>query len=337
MRKRTVVSAVICIFAVLITAIIAHPAGSTYARDVSVTALTISPEVPKAGEPCTITVTVKNEGRVWAANFNVSLSVGGSKYTETIPRLAPGRSTTKTFTHQFTKAGFYTLEASVGPIKGEDDLTDNTMSKMIMTEGAVNSTHILNNTLKNEDISWNAHIDSAKIWLNNTNFSLTSWQNESDPTKIEGSKIVNFSAQQTIPDKSITSIKFAPNALPFNITHNNTKATTTSPTYKPTGCNATINTERDTAFIITYNAVSTTPFDVGNTLYIKCTIDGVDAEPGIDIPIADDTHVNLTATFTFYNASVPAGTHNIAIWFRSSNSGNVSLNNQTLAVITLPA
>lgn len=136
--------------------------------------------------------------------------------------------------------------------------------------------------------------------------------------------------------KAVTNTSLAPRALPFNTTHNNTKATTTSTNYVPTGCNATLTTERDTAFIITYSAVSTMSFDIGNRAYIKCTVGGVNASPGDEIPIADDTHVNLSASFTFYNESVPPGTHEVAMWFRSSGGGNVSLMNQTLAVITLP-
>jgi len=123
-------------------------------RDIAVTGVSVSPTTPIVDSACTITVTVKNEGRVWAANVDVSASVDGVKETtKTIDRLAPDAEATKAFTHTFTDAGFYTITGSAEPIRGETEVTDNSLSKMIMTQQAVTEARVANESITTEKIA----------------------------------------------------------------------------------------------------------------------------------------------------------------------------------------
>jgi len=269
-------------------------------RDIAVTGVSVSPTTPIVDSACTITVTVKNEGRVWAANVDVSASVDGVKETtKTIDRLAPDAEATKAFTHTFTDAGFYTITGSAEPIRGETEVTDNSLSKMIMTEEAVTEARVANESITTEKVA-----------------------NESITTE----KIVN----KTIDDKDLGD-----DAIPKIGKANGTEVVGLNNTWTEID-NGSITTERKTMFIITYTA-NCTNTTIDNAVLINVAIDGESADPGA-VSIADSWTVNLARTTTFLNTSVSAGTHsvNVSAKTRVADGTYTNLTDRVFTVIAIP-
>lgn len=100
---------------------------ATVVHDVAVAGLSVSPILPRAGQPVSVTVIAANEGTV-AENFTLTLSVDSEVLgVQTVTNLAGGSSKSLLFSWNSTGAGprVYVIRAVAGTVEEETDTLDN--------------------------------------------------------------------------------------------------------------------------------------------------------------------------------------------------------------------
>ncbi|MEM3783964.1 MAG: hypothetical protein QXY88_02890 [Candidatus Bathyarchaeia archaeon] len=149
---------------------------------------------------------------------------------------------------------------------------------------------------------------------------------------------------------SVTNIKLAPYAIPFNSTYSHSYAEVGSTWYDMPDMKITINISRPSCLLILFSAQiwhTTWDINIPMYVYVRALVDNIPAlpywvaitpytSPELAWP-ANHRHALLLGarSFNFYSQSVSEGVHTVAIqWCTSDGLGAVAY--RTLIVIALP-
>ncbi|MCK4734420.1 MAG: hypothetical protein KAT65_18335, partial [Methanophagales archaeon] len=94
-------------------------------RDMAVTDVQTSPDLPTVGQSTTIYVTVKNKGNQQEKNVPVKAYADGSQVGSAQVTLSAGKSATKSFIWTPSTAKTYSVRGEIGVVSGETDTSDN--------------------------------------------------------------------------------------------------------------------------------------------------------------------------------------------------------------------
>lgn len=150
---------------------------------------------------------------------------------------------------------------------------------------------------------------------------------------------------------SITNIKLAPYAIPFNSTYSHSYAEVGSTWYDMPDMTVTINVSRPSCLLILFSAQiwhKTWDIDIPMYIWVRALVDNKPAlpyfvaitpytSPELAWP-ANHRHALLygARSFNFYSPSVSEGVHTVTIQWRTSH-GLGAVAYRTLIVIALPA
>lgn len=136
-------------------------------------------------------------------------------------------------------------------------------------------------------------------------------------------------ATADIADNAVNDSKLSSNAIVTNFTQNNTEIGVTGTTLINASTPGKITTNRTSALTITFSG----QVKSGGISHAILLLNNVEQAPGTII-LTGDGNYNSTS-FTWYNTSIGAGTHNI--WFRANTSaGTLNLLNSSLVTIAYP-
>ncbi len=105
-------------------------------HDIAVTSVQASPTQVDVGALVAVNVTVENVGTE-RETFNVTAFSDGTLIGTRTITLGPGSATTETFTWITSTVGNFTVSASAGPVPGETNLSNNTLTGNMVTVNAL--------------------------------------------------------------------------------------------------------------------------------------------------------------------------------------------------------